>query len=73
MVNTRFIHFRVTREQYAVIKVNADVAGYKTVSEYLRKIALSQTPDIQRSLAKLEEDLQKTYTLLKSIFNERSN
>jgi uncharacterized protein (DUF1778 family) len=73
MVNTRFIHFRVTREQYATIKTNASNAGYKTVSSFLRKLALADSPDIQRTLTKLEEDFQKTYALLKSVFGERTN
>src|ERR1051325_3375683 len=56
MVNTRYIHFRVTRQQYDAIKINADVAGCKTVSEFLRKLALDDAPAIQRALERLEAD-----------------
>ncbi|MEK7475980.1 MAG: hypothetical protein AAB152_10165 [Candidatus Coatesbacteria bacterium] len=67
MVNTRYIHFRVTREQYDTIKTNANVAGCKMMSDYLRRLALNDTSDIQGKLSNLERDFEKTFELLRQI------
>lgn len=69
MVNTRYIHFRVTREQYAAIKVNANLAGCKTVSDYLRNLALNETPLVQDKLVRLEANMERLFELLKSVVN----
>ena len=71
MAQTRFIHFRVSNQQFEVIKTNASLEGYKTVSNYLRNLALFEAPDMQKRIAKIDETSSKTYDLLSKIYEEK--
>jgi len=42
MVNNKVVVTRVTRNQFERIKVNAQAKGYKTISDYLRSLALDK-------------------------------
>jgi len=46
MVQTRYIHFRVNTDEFAKIKENARLEGKKSVSEYMRELALSRGPNM---------------------------
>lgn len=70
MAQTRYIHFRVTNEQFNTIKRNADLEGFKTVSNFLRELALHQNPDIQQKIRQIWETTSKTYELLEKMMKK---
>ena len=71
MAQTRFIHFRVTGQQFEIIKNNASLEGFKTVSNYLRNIALREAPDVQKRISQIDEFSTKTYELVLKIYEEK--
>lgn len=73
MVQTRYIHFRVTNEQFDRIKTNANVEGFKTVSGYLRDLALHRAPEVRQKIGKIHDVSLKTYELVKDIAARHSN
>ena len=42
MVNGKIVVTRVTKNQFERIKINAQAKGFKTISEYLRSLALER-------------------------------
>jgi uncharacterized protein (DUF1778 family) len=68
MAQTRFIHFRVTNQQFEIIRTNAGLEGFKTVSNYLRNIALNEAPDVQKRISQIDEFSTKTYELVLKIY-----
>lgn len=67
MVQTRYIHFRVTSEQLNMIKTNASVDGYKTVAGYLRSLALHTAPEVREKINRIHDMSTKMFELLKSM------
>jgi len=67
MVQTRYIHFRVTNEQFNMISSNANVEGYKTVSNYLRSLALHTAPEVREKINRIHDVSFKMFELLKSM------
>lgn len=65
MVQTRYIHFRVTIRQFEQIKANADAEGFKTVSEYLRHLALQFNTHAQVKLNEIQKTTNKILEELK--------
>ena len=70
MVNTRYLHVRITNTQYDAIKSKANVAGYKNVSDYVRSRLLQDIPDVLGKLDKLQGSFDETQKLLRRIFND---
>ena len=64
MGNTRYIHFRVSNRQFEQIKSNADAEGKKTVSDYLRNLALKFAPEAQVKLIEIHRMTTKILELM---------
>ena len=62
MNKTRFIQFRVTRDQYERIDNNARIKGYLSLSAYLRDLALNKDYAFQRKLDEIYEHIVKEKT-----------
>ena len=59
------MHFRVTEEQYNNIKANAELEGFKVVSDYLRHVALQRALSVHERLDALNNVARNTYELVK--------
>ena len=81
MVNTRYVHFRVTNEQLKAIHLDADMQGCKSMAEYLRKLVLHHIADdrqrlktiydtsiaVEKHTREMREVSFKTYELVKEL------
>ena len=59
MAKTRFIQFRVNKDQYEKIKLNASARGYASMSSYLRDLALSKDLIFERKLNEMYDVIVK--------------
>ena len=59
MNRTRFIQFRVTRDQYERIKNNARAKGYLNLSHYLRDLALDKNLMFEQKFNEMYEVIVK--------------
>ena len=59
MNRTRFIQFRVTRDQYERIKNNARAKGYLNLSHYLRDLALDKNLVFEQKFNEIYEVIMK--------------
>ena len=59
MNKTRFIQFRVTRNQYERITINANAKGYVNISAYLRDLALNKDMVFERKFNEIYEVITK--------------
>ena len=71
MSQTRYIHFRVTNEQFNMIKTNARIEGFKTVSNYLRDMAMNRNPEVRDKIKRIWEITSRTYELVKGNTDRR--
>ena len=55
MVYTRDIRIKVTSLQYEIIKNKAQVAGYKTVSDFIRETILSVDFSMEKLIKEIYE------------------
>ena len=55
MSYTRNIRFRVTSLQYQIIKNKAQVAGYKTVSEFVRDTVMNIDFSMEKLIKEIHE------------------
>jgi len=67
MAQTRYIHFRVTNDQFQTIKANASLEGFETVSNYLRDLALHRSPMVQEKIGRMHEWTKQTLEIVKKI------
>ena len=67
MAQTRYIHFRVTNDQFQTIKSNASIEGFKTVSNYLRDLALHRSPMVQEKIGRMHEWTKQTLEIAKKM------
>lgn len=58
-MKTRFIQFRVTRDQYERIKNNARAKGYLNLSHYLRNLALEKNFVFEQKFNEIYEVIVK--------------
>ncbi|HLC65720.1 MAG TPA: hypothetical protein VJI46_06385 [Candidatus Nanoarchaeia archaeon] len=59
MVKTRRVHFRVSQEQYLMIRNDSMVKGHKTVSSYIRSLALGHDYKFHEKFNELYDYLLK--------------
>ena len=55
MVYTRDIRIKVTALQYEIIKNKAQVAGYKTVSDFIRETTLNVDFSMEKLIKEIHE------------------
>jgi len=70
MVNSKFIHVRITAQQLEAIK-NAAYIENKTMANYIRNILLYKSPDVQQRLIKMNDMIVKIYELQKQMSTEK--
>lgn len=58
-LKTRFIQIRVTSEQYERIKNKAQAKGYKTLTSFLRTLALEKDMIFEQRFAEIYRILKK--------------
>jgi len=59
MVNQRLLVVRLTKNQKERIKVNAEAKGYKTISSYIRALALEQNMNFEDKFNEMYNKLIK--------------
>ena len=59
MKSTKFIQIRVTLPQLERIVINAQAKGHKTISEYIRKLALEKDMVFERKFNELYKEIMK--------------
>ena len=59
MINNRTVMVRVTRDQHDRIKLNAIAKGYKTISQYIRHLALDKDMAFEKKFNELYNKLVK--------------
>lgn len=57
MVKTRVIKFLIDEDQYERIKVNASLRGHKTISAYLRDLALRHDLRFEAMLTEIHREV----------------
>ena len=63
MQKTKFVKFRVSKDQYERICSNARLKGFKTVSGYIRELSLKNTLYLEQKISSIDKKLE----LLESI------
>ncbi|MBL7055037.1 hypothetical protein ISS05_04735 [Candidatus Woesearchaeota archaeon] len=53
MVNQKCLMVRLTRNQHERIRMNAEAKGYKTLSDYIRTLALEHDLDFKEKVDKI--------------------
>ncbi|MEK9137828.1 MAG: hypothetical protein AAB393_11955 [Bacteroidota bacterium] len=69
MAQTRFIHFRVTNEQFNTIKANANSEGFKSMAQYLRDMALHINPQMRTSINEIRSRVNDVYELSRKTYD----
>ena len=59
MLETKEIHFRLTRIQLAIIKTQAEVRGYRGVSAFVRDEVIKNPLKMKQLLLEIHETLSK--------------
>ena len=59
MLEARDVRIRVSRREYAIIRTKAQLAGYTTLSSYIRDRVIKVSP-------KTEQYLKEIYTVIKN-------
>jgi len=59
MLETKEIHFRLTGNQLAVIKVRAEVRGYNSISAFVRDEVIKTPPKVKQLLLEIYENLSR--------------
>ena len=57
MVKTTAVQIRLTKDEHSKIKLNAQMKGFKTASEYIRFVTLQQDDNLYRMIQELHQKM----------------